>query len=115
MRNRDVDSGEGVCTLRRHEQRLERRKETASHRVGAAGLALTTHRARNRCAPGDGQRLPEGSRYWGATTQVLGTATAVKTGQRGDHRVWRRVERYGLAYGFSLRALPGGHRARPGP
>jgi hypothetical protein len=63
MRDRDVDSGEGLCTLRRHEQRLERRKKTASNRVGASGLALTTHRARNRCAPRDGQRLPEGGRH----------------------------------------------------
>src|SRR5215469_2805802 len=83
MRDRDVDSDEGLCTLRRYEQRLERRKKTASNRVGAPGLALTAHRARNRGAPGDGQRLPEGSRYRGATTQGLGTAGASKTGQRG--------------------------------
>ena len=43
LRDRDVDNDKGVCTLRRHEQRLERRKETTSDRAGAAGLALTTH------------------------------------------------------------------------
>src|SRR5215469_17958448 len=107
MRDRDVDSDEGLCTLRRYEQRLERRKKTASNRVGAPGLALTAHRARNRGAPGDGQRLPEGSRYRGATTQGLGTASASKTGQRGDHRVWRGVER-----GAAKTGQRGDHRVR---
>src|SRR6201981_1178440 len=87
MSARDVDSDEGLFTLRRHVQRLERKKKTASNRVVATGRALTTHRARNRCASGDGQRLPEGSWHWSATTQGLGTATAGKTGQRSDHRV----------------------------
>src|SRR5215469_1897453 len=85
--DRGVDTSEGLSTLRRHGQRLERRKKTTSDRVGPPGLALTTHRARNRCAPGDGQRLPEDSWHWGATTQGLGTPPAGKTGQRSDHRV----------------------------
>ena len=87
LKDRDVDSGEGVCTLRWHGKRLERRETTASDRVGAIGLALTTHRARDRRAPGNGQCLPEGRGHWGATAKSLGTATAGKTGQRGDHRV----------------------------
>src|SRR5215469_15536468 len=40
-----------------------------------------------------------------------------RTGQRGDHRVWRRVERCWLEKSFSeafvLRAIPGDYRARP--
>ena len=87
MRDRDVDSDEGLCTLRRHEQRLERRKKTTSNRVGPIGLALATHRTRNWCASGDGQRLPEGHRHCRATAKSLGTATAGKTGQRGERRV----------------------------
>ena len=117
MRDRDVDSDEGLCSLRRHEQRLERRKKTTSDRLGPLGLALTTHRTRNRCAPGDGQRLPEVCRRWCATATSLGTATAGKTGQGGDHWVWRRVERCWLekspSDAFVLRAIPGGYRARP--
>src|SRR6516164_7824473 len=51
MRLRDVDSGGGLGTLRRHEQRLERRQKTASYSVGPSGMALAAHRARDRGAP----------------------------------------------------------------
>ena len=97
LKDRDVDSGEGVCTHRRHGKRLERRETTASDRVGAIGLALTTHRARDRRAPGDGQWLPESRWHWSNRAKSLGTATAGKTGQRGDHRVGGGTRRPGTA------------------
>ena len=46
--------------LRRHEQCLERRKKTTSHRAWAARMVVTAHRATDRCSPRDRRRLPEG-------------------------------------------------------
>src|SRR5215468_8651109 len=83
-----------VLYLRRHEQRLERRKETASSSVRTAWMALAAHRARDRCAPGDRKCIPEGRWHWCATARGLGAATAGKTGQRSDHRVDGGIVRY---------------------
>src|SRR6516162_7278572 len=49
VRARDIDVDGSPYRLSRHEQRLERRKETASHRTGKARLVFTKDRARNRC------------------------------------------------------------------
>lgn len=46
---RDIDSGRRPYRLRRHEQCLERREETASHRTGEAWMVFTTHRASHWC------------------------------------------------------------------
>src|SRR5271157_437043 len=40
---RDIDDGERRSSLRRHGQCLERRKETASHSTGAAGMVAAAH------------------------------------------------------------------------
>ena len=40
MRDRDVDSDEGLCTLRRHEQHLERRKRQQVIALGRLGWPL---------------------------------------------------------------------------
>jgi hypothetical protein len=80
MRRRDVDSDGGLCTLHRHEQRLERREKRTSHSVRTSRVALAVHRARDRCTPGDGKCLPEGRRHRRATARSLGTATTGKTG-----------------------------------
>src|ERR1035437_9565865 len=39
-KTRDIDTGERAYSLRRHEQCLERRKETTSHRTGEARMAV---------------------------------------------------------------------------
>src|ERR1700746_360731 len=56
---RDVDCDARGCSLRRHEQRLERRETTTSSSLGTAGMAVTTHRARDGRASGNGGWLPE--------------------------------------------------------
>src|SRR5712692_3498837 len=83
---RDIDSDGSPYRLRRHEQCLERRKETTSHRTGEARMALAAHRASHWCPSRNSERLPEGSRDRGATARCVGTASAGKTGQWGDHR-----------------------------
>ena len=45
----DIDSDESLFSLCRHEQCLERTRETASLSTGAAGMVLTAHRAGERC------------------------------------------------------------------
>ena len=47
---RDIDSDGSLYRLRRHEQCLERRKETTSHRTREARMALAAHRASHWCA-----------------------------------------------------------------
>ena len=46
---RDIDSDRSPYRLLRHEQCLERRKETTSHSTGEARMAVTAHRASHRC------------------------------------------------------------------
>src|SRR6516164_6897947 len=50
VKARDIDVDRSPCRLCRHEQCLERRKETASHRTGKARMVFTKDRARNRCS-----------------------------------------------------------------
>src|SRR5712692_2231821 len=85
-KTRDIDSDGSPYRLRRHEQCLERRKKTTSHRTGEARMALTAHRASHWCTSRNGRRLPEGGRDRSATPGRLGKASAGKTGQRGDPR-----------------------------
>src|SRR5215831_19876854 len=49
VKARDIDVDGGPYRLCRHEQCLERRKETTSHRTGKARMVFTKDRARNRC------------------------------------------------------------------
>src|SRR5271166_1307683 len=77
-------------SLRRYEQRLERSETTTSNSPGTTGMAATAHRAGDRGATGNGERLSEGGRNRRATAGCVGTATCGKTGQRGDHRVQRK-------------------------
>src|SRR5262249_48961627 len=49
VKARDIDVDRSPCRLCRHEQCLERRKETTSHRTGKARMVFTKDRARNRC------------------------------------------------------------------
>ena len=49
VKARDIDVDRSACRLCRHEQCLERRKETTSHRTGKARMVFTKDRARNRC------------------------------------------------------------------
>ena len=51
-------------------------------------MAVAAHRASHWCTSRNSRRLPEGGRDRGATTGCLGTASAGKTGQRGDHRLF---------------------------
>src|SRR5207253_5253336 len=76
-------------SLRRYEQRLERREKTTSYSPGTTRMATSAHRARNRGASGDRRCLPESGRDRSASPESVGTATAGKNGQRGDHRVGR--------------------------
>src|SRR6266480_872506 len=76
-------------SLRRYEQRLERSEKTTSYSPGTTRMATTAHRARDRGASGDGRCLPESGRDRSASAADVGTATAGKTGQRGDRRVGR--------------------------
>jgi hypothetical protein len=48
-KTRDIDSDERAYSLRQHEQCLERREETTSHRTGEARVALVAHRASHGC------------------------------------------------------------------
>jgi hypothetical protein len=75
---RDVDSGLGQCTLRRHGQRLERRETTASYSVRAFGLVLAADRARDRRASRNRECIPESGQYCRAATGCLGTAWPAK-------------------------------------
>src|SRR5215471_15974868 len=50
VKARDIDVDRGPYRLCRHEQCLERRKETTSHRTGKARMVFTKDRARNRCS-----------------------------------------------------------------
>ena len=47
--SRDIDSDRSPYRLPRHEQCLERRKETTSHSTGEARMAATAHRASHWC------------------------------------------------------------------
>src|SRR6266849_10329729 len=76
-------------SLRRYEKRLERSEKTTSYSPGTTRMATAAHRARDRGASGDRRCLPESGRDRGASAWSLGTATAGKTGKRGDHRVGR--------------------------
>src|SRR6184192_2183626 len=76
-------------SLRRYEQRLERSEKTTSYSSGTTRMATAAHRARDRSASGDRRCLPESGRDRSAPAESVGTATAGKTGQRGDHRVGR--------------------------
>src|ERR1700757_4869634 len=49
VKARDIDVDGSPYRLCRHEQCLERRKETTSHRTGKARMVFTKDRARNRC------------------------------------------------------------------
>ena len=70
--------------------------------LGKLGWPLAAHRASHWCPSRNSRRLPEGGRDCSATTGCLGTASAGKTGQRGDHRPG------------SLQNRPrGDHRLRP--
>src|SRR5580693_4650274 len=48
-KTRDIDTGERAYSLRQHEQCLERRKETTSHRTGEARMAFAADRASHWC------------------------------------------------------------------
>src|SRR5215469_2443824 len=50
VKARDIDVDRGPYRLCRHEQCLERGKETTSHRTGKARMVFTKDRARNRCS-----------------------------------------------------------------
>src|SRR5260370_11910943 len=76
-------------SLHRYEQRLERSEKTTSYSPGTTRMATTAHRARDRGASGNRRCLPESGRDRSASAADVGTATAGKTGQRGDHRVGR--------------------------
>src|SRR6266581_4533587 len=76
-------------SLRRYEQRLERSEKTTSYSPGTTRMATAAHRARDRGASGDRRCLPESGWDRSASAADVGTATAGKTGQRGDHRVGR--------------------------
>src|SRR6202041_2520689 len=65
-KTRDIDTGERAYSLRQHEQCLERRKETTSHRTGEARMALAADRASHWCPSGTSTPLPEGGRDRGA-------------------------------------------------
>jgi hypothetical protein len=86
MRLGDIDSDAG-SSLRRYEQRLERSEKTTSYSPGTTRMAAAAHRARNRGASGDRRCLPESGRDRSASAGSVGTATAGKTSQRGDHWV----------------------------
>ena len=49
VKARDIDVDRSPYRLCRHEQCLERRKETTSHRTGKARMVFTKDRANNRC------------------------------------------------------------------
>src|SRR5215469_7389933 len=49
VKARDIDVDRSPYRLCRHEQCLERRKETTSYRTGKARMVFTKDRARNRC------------------------------------------------------------------
>src|ERR1035441_9707525 len=53
----DVDSDMRCYSLRRHEQRLDRTQTTTSNRTGTTGMAVAAHRAGDRGATGNGERL----------------------------------------------------------
>src|SRR5207302_828595 len=76
-------------SLRRYEQRLERSEKTTGYSPGTTRMATAAHRAGDRGASGDCRCLPESGRDRSASAESVGTATAGKTGQRGDHRVGR--------------------------
>src|SRR5467141_4953028 len=67
---RDVDSG--GRRIRRHTQRLERRKKTTNESPGTAALAFAAYRAGDRGAPGDSRWLPEGGRDRSAAAGWVG-------------------------------------------
>src|SRR5206468_2877129 len=76
----------GADRLRRHEQCLERIKETTAHRTGKARLAAAAYRAGDRCASRNGGGLPQGrgnrsaSCRWMRTPVCLETAKATNEG-----------------------------------
>jgi hypothetical protein len=76
--------------LRQCEQRLERGKETASHRAGATGMVAEAHRKRNWSPAWNRRRISEDGRNRRALSGRLGTTATgsigIKTGQRGDPR-----------------------------
>src|SRR6266404_9777597 len=84
---RDVDADERHCSLRRYEQRIERRQKTTDSCTGAFGLAVKADRTGHWCAARNSKRLSQGSRDLCAATRRLGAPSAGKTGQRGDHRL----------------------------
>ena len=52
-------------------------------------MVSAAHRASYGCASRDSRGIPESGRDRRATTGWVGTASDGKTGQRGDHRLWR--------------------------
>jgi hypothetical protein len=71
---------------------LERRKETASHRVGAAGMVAAAHSTSDQDSSRNRGPLSQSCRNRRAAAGRVGTY-ARKTGHRGDHRLWRGVRR----------------------
>jgi hypothetical protein len=74
----DIASAGSVCRLPRHEQCLERRKKTTSHRTREARMAFAAHRASHWCASRNSQRLPEGGRRCCTAAALLGKRTPTK-------------------------------------
>src|ERR1700728_2872446 len=67
-KTRDIDTGERAYSLRQHEQCLERRKETTSHRTGEPRMAFAADRTSQWGPSLNSRPLPKGSRDRGATT-----------------------------------------------
>src|SRR6266851_6023583 len=69
---RDVDADQRLSSLRRYEQRFERREKTTSHCTGTARMDLAADRASDRCASRNRGELPQGSRDRSAATVRMG-------------------------------------------
>ena len=83
MRDRNVDSGEGLCTLRQHEQRVEQRERPQVIALRRLGWPV------RRIEQETGVRRETTSAYLKATG--IGVRPPRAWRRRGDHRVWRRL------------------------
>src|SRR6266481_2396780 len=84
---RDVDEGRGRMSPGPNGQRLERREKAAGIGVGAARLAASMDRGRDRDPPGNGESLSEGGGDLDSVARRLGPSPAAKSGQRSAHRL----------------------------
>ena len=89
----DIDSSGRQSTFRDMANVLNNQKKQQILAFGTTGMVAASHSGGHACSSRNHQHLPEGGRSGSVAAGRVGSASRFKTGHRGDHRLWRGLER----------------------